>query len=173
MQRNILQLSRLARTQTAQPVPRVFWTATRTCPLRVPIASTSVATCSPVRMASSTNQPSTIRFSEGEETEQVATGLNSLRQRGWQLDQDGMGVTKTFYFKAYLKAVSFVNVIAAESAAKKHHPTITLRFGSVDVHWTTHNPRGLSQKDVTLAEHCENGADLIGAVKQGEGQKCY
>ncbi|OJJ80547.1 4a-hydroxytetrahydrobiopterin dehydratase [Aspergillus glaucus CBS 516.65] len=124
-------------------------------------------------MASSTGQPSTIRFSEGEDTAQVTAGLNSLRQRGWQLDQDGMGVTKTFYFKAYFKAVSFVNVIAAESAAKKHHPTITVRFGSVDVHWTTHNPRGLSQKDVTLAEHCENGADLIGAVKQSEGQKCY
>lgn len=105
MRRSILQLSRLARIQTAQPIPPVFWTATRTCPLRVPIASTSVATCSPVRMASSTNQPSTIRFSEGEDTEQVVRGLNSLRQRGWQLDQDGMGVTKTFYFKAYFKAV--------------------------------------------------------------------
>ena len=105
MRRSILQLSQLARIQAAQPVPRVFWIATRTCPLRVPIASTSVATGSPVRMASSTNQPSTIRFSEGEDTEQVTTGLNSLRQRGWQLDQDGMGVTKTFYFKSYFKAV--------------------------------------------------------------------
>lgn len=105
MQHSILQLSRFARIKAVQPLPRVFWTATRSCPLRVPTASTFVATYSPVRMASSTGQPSTIRFSEGEDTAQVTAGLNSLRQRGWQLDQDGMGVTKTFYFKAYFKAV--------------------------------------------------------------------
>lgn len=46
-----------------------------------------------------------IRFAEGEDTEQVTAGLNSLRQRGWQLDNEGIGITKTFYFKTYFKAV--------------------------------------------------------------------
>ena len=55
--------------------------------------------------SSSTPQPSPIRFAEGEDTEQVTTGLNTLRQRGWQLDTDGMGITKTFYFKTYFKGV--------------------------------------------------------------------
>lgn len=46
-----------------------------------------------------------IRFAEGEDTEHVTAGLNSLRQRGWQLDNEGIGITKTFYFKTYFKAV--------------------------------------------------------------------
>lgn len=68
-------------------------------------------TRSPVRMASTTTnssnpeQPAPIRFSEGEDTVQVTTGLNDLRQRGWQLDADGMGILKTYYFKSYFKAV--------------------------------------------------------------------
>ena len=44
--------------------------------------------------------------------------------------------------------------------------------GSVDVHWTTHKPRGLSQKDMMMAEYCEQQAGLIGTVDPSEAQKC-
>ncbi|EAW18814.1 4a-hydroxytetrahydrobiopterin dehydratase [Aspergillus fischeri NRRL 181] len=46
------------------------------------------------------------------------------------------------------------------------------RIGSVDVHWTTHNPRGLSSKDIAMAQHCEEGAQLMGAVAEAQGKKC-
>ncbi|GLI75738.1 hypothetical protein PoHVEF18_004000 [Penicillium ochrochloron] len=113
------------------------------------------------------------RFAEGEDAAQLGPDMQTLlQQEGWALDTDGMGVTKTFYFKSYFKAVSFVNLIASESSVKKHHPTMTVRFGSVDVHWTTHHPRGLTQKDIAMARHCDNGAGLMGAVKSGQGLKC-
>ncbi|KAJ5175828.1 uncharacterized protein N7482_001705 [Penicillium canariense] len=122
------------------------------------------------RMASNTAEP---RFAEGEHAAQLGPETQTLlQQQGWALDTDGMGVTKTFHFKSYFKAVSFVNLIASESAAKKHHPTMTVRIGSVDVHWTTHRPRGLTHKDITMARHCDNGAGLMGAVESGQGLTC-
>ncbi|KAF7714450.1 Uncharacterized protein PECH_004960 [Penicillium ucsense] len=117
--------------------------------------------------------PAAPRFAEGEDAVHLGPDVQSLlQQQGWALDADGMGITKTFHFKTYFKAVSFLNLIASESATKKHHPTMTVRIGSVDVHWTTHRPRGLTIKDVTLARHCDQGAVLMGAVESGEGAKC-
>ncbi|KAJ5912185.1 uncharacterized protein N7473_001488 [Penicillium subrubescens] len=122
------------------------------------------------RMASNKVEP---HFAKGEDAAQLGPDMQTLlQQQGWALDADGMGVTKTFYFKSYFKAVSFVNLIASESSVKKHHATMTVRFGSVDVHWTTHHPRGLTQKDITMARHCDNGAGLMGAVEAGQGLKC-
>lgn len=46
------------------------------------------------------------------------------------------------------------------------------RIGSVDVHWTTHRPRGLSTKDIAMARHCDNGAGLMGCAEAGQGLKC-
>ncbi|KAJ5907380.1 Transcriptional coactivator/pterin dehydratase [Penicillium taxi] len=112
------------------------------------------------------------RFADGEDSSQLGSETKSLQEQGWVLDTDGMGFTKTFSFKSYFKAVSFVNMIAAESSTKKHHPTMTVRIGSVDVHWTTHHPRGLTNKDIKMAQFCENGSDLMGAVASGHGIKC-
>ncbi len=46
------------------------------------------------------------------------------------------------------------------------------KAGSVNVHWTTHNPRGLSAKDTFMARYCDEQARLIGAVEESQGQKC-
>ncbi|KAJ5604405.1 Pterin-4-alpha-carbinolamine dehydratase family protein [Penicillium lagena] len=114
----------------------------------------------------------TPRFAEGQDPHQLGQDTQALLQAGWALDADAIGLTKTFYFKSYFKAVSFVNLIASESAVKKHHPTITVRIGSVDVHWTTHHPRGLTVQDTAMARHCDQGAALMRAVEAGQGQKC-
>ncbi|KAJ5281786.1 Pterin-4-alpha-carbinolamine dehydratase family protein [Penicillium angulare] len=124
-------------------------------------------------MASSTTTPTpTPCFAEGEDPQQLSSDTAALQTQEWILDTDGMGVLKTFHFKSYFKAIAFMNLIAAESSAKKHHPTMTVRFGSVDVHWTTHKPRGLTHKDIALAQHCDNGAGLMGAVDAGQSLKC-
>ncbi|KAL3462918.1 transcriptional coactivator/pterin dehydratase [Aspergillus heterothallicus] len=112
------------------------------------------------------------QFAEGIDPEQLRPVLNALQSNGWSLDDDKIGINKTFFFKSYFKAVSFVNVIASHSSTKKHHATITIRFGSVDVHWTTHHPRGLTDKDTSMAQYCDQAADLVGAVEQGHGLKC-
>ena len=45
------------------------------------------------------------KFAEGEDTQQLARDAETLLAQGWARDGDGMGVTKTFYFKSYFKAV--------------------------------------------------------------------
>ena len=109
MQRGLLSFSRLCRPRAVQPgITRGLWNATRFIPTTTTRTSTapSIATRSAIRMASSSSdQPAPIRFSEGEDTEQVTAGVNALRQQGWQLNADGMGLIKTYYFKSYFKAV--------------------------------------------------------------------
>jgi 4a-hydroxytetrahydrobiopterin dehydratase len=48
---------------------------------------------------------STLRFAEGEDTQQLKRDAEALLQQGWALDGEGMGITKTFHFKSYFKAV--------------------------------------------------------------------
>jgi 4a-hydroxytetrahydrobiopterin dehydratase len=67
-----------------------------------------------------------VQISLGEDAEQVQGGLEGLLEKGWVLDGEGMGIKKTFHFRSYFKAVSFVNVVASQSAIKKHHPTMTV-----------------------------------------------
>ncbi|KAL2785749.1 transcriptional coactivator/pterin dehydratase [Aspergillus keveii] len=112
------------------------------------------------------------QFADGIDPEQLRPSLNALQSNGWSLDEDKIGIKKTYYFKSYFKAVSFVNVIASQSATKKHHATMTIRFGSVDIHWTTHHPRGLTDKDTSMAQFCDQAAELVGVVEQGQGLKC-
>lgn len=88
-----------------------------------------------------------VQISQGEDAEQVQGGLERLLENGWVLDGERMGIKKTFYFRSYFKAVvgfvltvvlrersreadwlvqSFLNVVASQSATKKHHPTMTV-----------------------------------------------
>ncbi|KAL4780800.1 transcriptional coactivator/pterin dehydratase [Aspergillus varians] len=125
-----------------------------------------------IAMRKASTMASEPQFAEGINADQLLPSLNELQGQGWGLDEGRIGIKKTFYFRSYFKAVSFVNVIASQSATKKHHATMTVRIGSVDVHWTTHNPRGLTDKDVSMAQFCEQASELMGAVQEGQGQKC-
>ncbi|RAL17764.1 4a-hydroxytetrahydrobiopterin dehydratase [Aspergillus homomorphus CBS 101889] len=137
-----------------------------------PINSTTRRLASSMTDSASTTEP---QLAEGVDAEALRPRLAALLQpeQGWTLDAEARGLQKTYYFKTYFKAVSFVNVIASQSAAMKHHPTMTVRIGSVDIHWTTHQPRGLTAKDVDMAQHCDEAADLMGAVEAGQGRKCH
>lgn len=56
----------------------------------------------PVRMASNIPVP---QFAEGEDPQQLSSDTTALQAQGWALDAEGMGVTKTYSFKSYFKAV--------------------------------------------------------------------
>lgn len=48
---------------------------------------------------------SSFHFAEGEDVQQLTRDADSLLQQGWARDGDGKGITKTFHFKSYFKAV--------------------------------------------------------------------
>jgi 4a-hydroxytetrahydrobiopterin dehydratase len=45
------------------------------------------------------------QFAEGINLEQLRPLLNELQDQGWSLDEEKIGIKKTFYFRSYFKAV--------------------------------------------------------------------
>lgn len=73
---------------------------------------------------------------------------------GWVAQGEAQGLTlrKRFAFAAYTRALGFV-VAAAEHAEKvNHHPDLTLGWRWVVAQLTTHVDRGVTQRDLDLAE---------------------
>lgn len=51
----------------------------------------------------------------------------------------------------FATGLSIVNAIGAAAEAMNHHPDITLRYGQVDVRLTSHDERGVTDRDIQLA----------------------
>lgn len=45
--------------------------------------------------------------------------------------------------------------VAKECRIRKHHPEWANVYNEVFVRWTTHRPRGLSERDLEMARFCE------------------
>ncbi|KAN0078984.1 Transcriptional coactivator/pterin dehydratase [Elaphomyces granulatus] len=112
-------------------------------------------------------------FSAGEDEAKMKEELQSLQETGWILDEDYMGIKKTYYFKTYTKVLDFHMVIGVRCKSKNHHPKMETGAGHVTVHWTTHFPRGLSSKDTFMARYCDEQArDNIKTTERSEARKC-
>ncbi|PGH17295.1 hypothetical protein AJ79_01178 [Helicocarpus griseus UAMH5409] len=107
-----------------------------------------------------------------DETKQLAAETKTLLDNSWSLDGEQMGFTKTFYFKTYTKCQDFFNMVAIRSKSANHHSTMTVKFRSVYIHWTTHSPPGLSAKDTMMAKYCDEQAKMLGAVDESQVQTC-
>lgn len=70
--------------------------------------------------------------------------------RDWILVKEKY-LEKTFLFKNFKEALSFVNVIGDLSEEEKHHPDLSLSWGKVVVNLWTHAIGGLSENDFILA----------------------
>ncbi|RDA90466.1 hypothetical protein CP533_3954 [Ophiocordyceps camponoti-saundersi (nom. inval.)] len=105
------------------------------------------------RLSSSTAmQP---RFAPGTDTHSVEPALASLLGR-WQLASDGRALERTFRFKTFAKTWDFMTAVALQAKIHNHHPEWSNVYNTTLVRWTTHNPLGLSQKDVRLAAICDS-----------------
>ncbi|KAG5298481.1 pterin-4-alpha-carbinolamine dehydratase [Histoplasma ohiense] len=107
-----------------------------------------------------------------DETKQLAAETNSLLDSNWSLDEEQMGLQKTYYFKTYTKCQDFFNMIAIKSKSANHHSTMTVKFRSVHIHWTTHSPPGLSAIDTLMARYCDEQAKMLGTVDENQVKTC-
>ena len=64
-------------------------------------------------------------------------------------------ILRTFKFEDFLKAIDFVNRIAAKAQKMNHHPDIDIRFDQVTLTLTTHDEGGITGKDFLLAKQCD------------------
>ena len=78
---------------------------------------------------------------------EVRSRLESLE--GWQ--GDGDEIRRTFEFKDFKQAMSFVNRIADAAESMDHHPDIDIRYNKVALALSTHSEGGVTDKDFELA----------------------
>lgn len=58
-----------------------------------------------------------------------------------------------------------MTAIAEQCKNNKHHPEWSNVYNTVFIRWTTHNPKGLSEKDVRMAEMCSQFAEEHGVLE--------
>ena len=74
----------------------------------------------------------------------------------WEVDSKSQKIFKTYEFKAYFKALNFVQVIGWLAQKYNHHPDIYLTFSKVRVELMTHDAENkITNKDMELAKEIE------------------
>ena len=69
----------------------------------------------------------------------------------WKVSSDNLSISKEFRFKDFKEAMAFANKIGDLAESEGHHPDLTVAWGKVGVHLTTHAIKGLSENDFILA----------------------
>lgn len=70
---------------------------------------------------------------------------------GWQLDEDGGGISRRFKFRDFVGAFGFMSRVALLAERANHHPEWSNIYNRVTVRLTTHEVGGLSTRDTALA----------------------
>ncbi|UDD55962.1 hypothetical protein AFCA_003545 [Aspergillus flavus] len=96
---------------------------------------------------------------EGEDVDCVLSGVEGLLVRNgglWELTGDGLGIERVIRFPSFKKAWAFMQLVADAAAKYRHHPEWTNVYNKVSIRWTTHQPKGLTELDVKLAQLCDS-----------------
>ena len=84
------------------------------------------------------------------EPAQVREALAALPQ--WTLDESRGAIRRSFVFKDFGEAFSFMTRIALAAERADHHPEWFNVYNRVDITLTTHDADGLSERDITWAK---------------------
>jgi 4a-hydroxytetrahydrobiopterin dehydratase len=72
------------------------------------------------------------------------------RLRGWSRRENW--IEKTYRFKNFLRAMSFVNAVSYVAESVNHHPDLMIHYNEVTVRNWTHVAGGVTEHDFSLAE---------------------
>jgi len=70
----------------------------------------------------------------------------------WTLAGDRKALVRSFVFKNFVEAFSFMSACALVAEKMDHHPEWSNVYKTVDVRLTTHDSGGITALDVTLAQ---------------------
>ncbi len=90
----------------------------------------------------------------------MAEKLNDESIVGWLRDRpgwkrDGNYLRKDFSFPTFRNTIVFVNRVASIADDLNHHPDIDIRYDKVRLSITTHEAKGITQKDIDFADRVE------------------
>ena len=83
----------------------------------------------------------------------IAERNNALiKLKGWKLVKGRSAITKTFEFKSFNAAFSWMTTIALQAEKMDHHPEWFNVYNKVIVTLSTHDVGGISKLDIKLAK---------------------
>ncbi|WP_442594606.1 4a-hydroxytetrahydrobiopterin dehydratase [Parapusillimonas sp. JC17] len=74
-----------------------------------------------------------------------------LLLEGWSATEGRDAIHKTFIFKNFNEAFGFMAQVAMHAEKLDHHPEWTNVYNRVSVTLTTHDAKGVTERDVALA----------------------
>ena len=86
----------------------------------------------------------------------VARSEAMAQLQGWREVEERDAITKTFTFKSFNEAWSFMSRIALKSEQMNHHPEWFNVWNKVSVTLSTHDANGLTVLDIDLAEFMDD-----------------
>jgi 4a-hydroxytetrahydrobiopterin dehydratase len=72
--------------------------------------------------------------------------------KGWQLVKDRNAITKTFKFKNFNAAFSWMTAMALHAEKLDHHPEWLNIYNKIDVILSTHDNKGITVIDIEMAK---------------------
>ena len=90
----------------------------------------------------------------------MAEKLNRESIQGWLKERKGWkrksnALVKEFELQSFRDSIVFVNRVATLADQADHHPDIDIRFDRVTLTLSTHSARGITEKDLKLAEQVD------------------
>ena len=73
----------------------------------------------------------------------------------WTHDPERDAITRRFTFKDFNQAFGFMTRVALLAEKADHHPEWSNVWNRVDILLTTHSAKGLTRKDIDLAQRIE------------------
>ena len=101
-------------------------------------------------------------------TDAQITGMLTSRP-DWS--ETGGAIQRTFHFKNFVEAMTFVDKVAVAAEAAQHHPDILIRYNKVTLSLNTHDAGGITEKDFALAAKIDAMTPAAAAAKTGSKKK--
>ena len=73
------------------------------------------------------------------------------RLEGWRMADGRDAISRRFIFADFNQAFGFMTRVALEAEKMDHHPEWSNVYRTVDILLTSHDVKGLSERDVALA----------------------
>jgi 4a-hydroxytetrahydrobiopterin dehydratase len=84
----------------------------------------------------------------------------------WSIDPERDAILRSFRFRDFNAAFSFMTAVALAAEKADHHPEWSNVWNRVDILLTTHSDGGLTEKDVALARRIDDiAASLAGSPR--------
>lgn len=72
---------------------------------------------------------------------------------GWAYEDER--IVKTFRFRDFAEALSFLNRVAQPAEEQDHHPDVAIHWNEITLTLWTHASGGITRRDVRLADAIE------------------